>query len=131
MTNVKTRTRRQINALPKMLSAFAIFVVGCTSKQSSEQTGTEFYYLGIPLHEEYPDSRFKLDPRVPPNKYWLVTKVEHVTREVFERDVSAGKAIFREQHGGTEYYTTEVTGDFSRHDGVREWVTMLKRKDYP
>ena len=89
-----------------------------------------FRYLGIPDDEEYPDTRFQLDSRVPP-KYYRVSRLTHVPKYEYEQDLKQRKMLFAEQREGMEYYATEFTGDFEQGDGVRVWVAILQRKAYP
>ena len=105
--------------------------VGCTSalKVSGQQAGA--YYLGIPAEDEYPRTTFQSDQRVPRNKYYRVSRLSHVTKDQFERDLASGRMQFRERHGESECYATEFSGDFDQQPGVRAWVTILERKVYP
>jgi hypothetical protein len=88
-------------------------------------------YLGVPLDEEYPDTKFHLDSSVPQDKYWRVSKVRHVSRDEYESDLASGRVLFRDSRLGTEFYATELRGDFLRRGDTRYWVSILERKAYP
>ena len=91
---------------------------------------SEFRYLGIPDSEEYPNTSFRLESRVP-EKYYRVSRLTHVSESDFQRDLKQGKLLFPEKREGTEYYATEVSAHVEQQAGVREWVTILQRKAYP
>ena len=95
------------------------------------QAKSDWLYLGIPVDEECPDTKFHLDSYVPQDKYWRVSRVRHVSRDDYERDIAAGHMLFRDEHSGTQFYSTELRGDFVRHGDTRYWVTILERKAYP
>jgi hypothetical protein len=102
----------------------------CRHAPTTQAKG-DWLYLGIPADEEYPDTRFHLDSYVPQEKYWRVSRVRHVSRDVYARDIAAGHTLFRNQHSGTQFYATELSGDFLRNGDMRYWVTILERKAYP
>ena len=115
---------------------FAVMVGVAASGTSCKHAPTtqgksDWLYLGIPVDEEYPGTKFHLDGYVPQDKYWRVSKVRHVSRDEYERDVAAGHALFRDEHSGTQFYSTELRGDFVRSGNRRYWVTILVRKAYP
>ena len=102
----------------------------CTHTPQTQAT-IDWLYLGIPVDEEYPDTRFHLDSHVPKNKYWRVSRIRHVSRDEYEGDIAAGHALFHDEHSGTRYYSTELRGDFVRIGDTRYRVTILERKAYP
>ncbi len=103
----------------------------CSCTHTSTQSKSDWLYLGIPLDEEYPHTRFHLDSYVPQTKYWRVSRVRHVTKEDYERDLAAGRMLFRDTHASTLFYATEFSGDFEQSPSLRAWVTILERKAYP
>jgi len=105
--------------------------LSCSSRYTATQSKSEWLYLGIPVDEEHPDTKFRLDSYVPQGKYWRVSRLRHVTKDQYERDIASGHMLFRDQHSGTQFYATELRGDFSRIGGIREWVTILERKAFP
>jgi len=108
-----------------------ILALGCTATPKVKGPEAEVRYLGIPADAEYPHTTFQLDKRVPATKYYRVSRVSHVTKDQYERDLASGRMQFRERHGDVEYYATEFSGDFEQQPGVRAWVTTLQRKVYP
>lgn len=95
------------------------------------QSKSDWLYLGIPLDESYPHTKFHLDNRVPQEKYWGVSQVSHVTKNGYEADLAAGHMLFQEQHAGTQFYATESRVHLPQNNGVWYWVTILERKAYP
>ncbi|PWT83526.1 MAG: hypothetical protein C5B58_06415 [Acidobacteria bacterium] len=91
----------------------------------------DWLYLGIPLDEEYPDTKFHLDSYLPQRKYWRVSRVRHVSRHEYDGDLASGRMLFRDSLSGTEFYATELRGDFLQEGDTRYWVTILERKAYP
>jgi len=85
------------------------------------QEQIEWMYLGIPESEEYPATKFPLDKSLPPDKYRRVSKLQHVSLDEFLRDVTSGRAMYRNERSGLHYYSTE-----QQHD-----VLTLERKVYP
>jgi hypothetical protein len=83
------------------------------------------------VDEEYPGTQFHLDGHIPQDKYWRVSKVHHVSRDEYERDIASGRALYRGAHSGTEFYSIELRGDFVQRGDTRYWVTILERKAYP
>ena len=117
---------------PVFLSAMLGMVALCCScKHTTTHATSEWLYLGIPADEEYPDTRFHLDSQVPEDKYWRVSRVRHLTKDEYQRDVAAGHMLFREHHSGTQFYATELRGDFIQRGDSRYWVTILERKAFP
>jgi len=115
---------------------FLFMIIGvvalCSScKHTAIQAKSAWLYLGIPVDEEYPDTRFHLDSKVPHEKYWRVSRVRHVTKDEYERDVAAGHILFRDQHSGTQFYAMELRRDFVRRGDTRYWVSILERKAFP
>src|SRR5437899_2970506 len=108
-----------------------ILALGCIATPKVKGPETGFRYLGIPPEEEYPQTAFQLDKGVPRNKYYRVSRVSHVTKDQYERDLGRGRMRFRERHGEAEFYATEFSGDYELQPGVRAWVTILQRKVYP
>jgi len=120
----------------RLLILFTVIVgIGALSTSCKHapatQARSDWSYLGIPADEEYPDTKFHLDGCVPKNKYWRVSRVCHVSRDAYERDIAGGHTLFRDEHSGTQFYSTELRGDFVRHADTRYWVTILERKAYP
>ena len=113
-----------------VMTGVAVFSISCTHTPPT-QAKSEWLYLGIPADEQYPDTKHHLDSRVPKDKYWRVSRVSHVSRDEYERDIAAGHTLFRDERSGTQYYSTELRGDFVRLDDMRYWVTVLERKAYP
>ncbi len=120
-----------MKSLGLLLLLVGVLAPGCTSTPKVKQPQTGFLYLGIPVDDEYPSTAFQLDKRVPAYKYYRVTRLSHVTKDDYERDLASGRMQFRERHGGAEYYATEFSGDFEQQPGVRAWVTILQREVYP
>jgi hypothetical protein len=120
----------RLPVLVAVIVGVSVSVTSCKHTPTT-QAQTDWLYLGIPANEQYPDTKFRLDAKVPQAKYWRVSKIQHVSRDDYERDISAGRALFRDEHSGTQFYSTELRGDFVRHGDTRYWVTVLERKAYP
>jgi len=118
--------------LPLLLVAMiGATALSCSCTHTATQAEFEWLYLGIPVDEAYPGSKFRLDGKVPQHKYWRVSRVRHVTKDEYERDIASGRMLFQDQHSGIQFYATELVGDFSRpSNGIREWVTILERKAF-
>ena len=114
-----------------MMVGIVALSASCKHAPAPGDPKSEWMYLGIPVDEEYPDSKFRLDGSVPQGKYWRVSRVRHVSREEYERDIASGRMLFRDRHAGTQFYATELRGDFVREGDTRYWVTILERKAYP
>jgi hypothetical protein len=113
-----------------VLVGIAVMSTSCKHAPAM-QTKSDWLYLGIPVDEEYPDTQFHLDHYVPQDKYWRVSRVRHVSRDEYERDVAAGHVLFRDDLAGAVFYSTELRSDFLRHGDMRYLVTTLERKAYP
>ncbi len=116
--------------IPSLLLV-GVFALGCATTPKVSQPQTGFRYLGIPAEDEYPRTAFQLDKRVPAYKYYRVSRLSHVTKDQYQRDLASGRMQFRERHDGAEFYATEFSGDFEQQPGVRAWVTILQREVYP
>jgi hypothetical protein len=113
-----------------VLVGIAVMSTSCKHAPTM-QTKSDWLYLGIPVGEEYPDTTFDLDHYVPQDKYWRVSRVRHVSKDEYERDVAAGHMLFQNDFAGALFYSTELHGDFLRHGDMRYWVTSLERNAYP
>jgi hypothetical protein len=113
-----------------VMTGVVVLSISCTHTPPT-QAKSDWLYLGIPTDEHYPGTKFHLDSRVPKDKYWRVSRVSQVSRDEYERDIAAGHTLFRDEHSGTQFYSTELRGDFVRHGDTRYWVTILERKAYP
>jgi hypothetical protein len=108
-----------------------ILAFGCMATPKVKGPEAEVPYLGIPADAEYPHTAFRLDTRVPATKYYRLSRVSHVTKDQYDRDLASGRMQFRERHGDVEFYATEFSGDFEQQPGLRASVTILQRKAYP
>ena len=95
------------------------------------QTKSNSLYLGIPMDEEYPDSKFHLDGHVSKTRYWRVSKVQHVSRDEYERDIATGHTLFSAEHSGTQFYSTEMRVHLRDDTRTWYWVMVLERKAWP
>jgi hypothetical protein len=114
-----------------LVAMIGVIGSGCSSRLTATHAKIEWMYLGIPADEEYPGTKFRLDSHVPQDKYWRVSRVRHVAKDEYESDVAAGRMLYRDHHAETQFYATELRGDFVQAENRRYWVTILERKAFP
>jgi hypothetical protein len=119
-----------LRVLSGVLVGIAVMGASCKHVPTTE-ANRDWLYLGIPADEDYPRTTFHLKDSVAREKYWRVSKVQHVSKEEYERDLSAGRALFRDQHSGIQFYSTELRHHINDHVDTWYWVMILERKAYP